>query len=195
MKAARWISLPLLVVMVAACERESFNWDQLENFMLQRTIEKQPDGSVKMTFVGLVNVSPDKLFDAMSDVEHHAEFIEDVTEVKLVSVEGKKKVVDIKNRVLGRPNEARIEWTIDKAARRLSFRTVEAKYTDNSADYRIEGSPDGTRSRVTTIYYLREKGGQPFPLYTLQTGIEESYLKAVAGVKRRALGKRAVVGP
>jgi len=195
MRQLAWVMAFALAATVTACKRETFNWEQLENFMLQRTIEKQPDGSVKMSFVGLVNVPPGELFKALSDVEHHQEFIEDVMDVKLVSVDGRKKVVDIRNRVLGRPNEARIEWTINEPERRMSFKTLDAKFTDNSAEYLVDGSPDGTRSRITTVYYLRDKGGHPFPLYSLQAAIEESYMKAVRGVKRRALGKRAVVGP
>jgi ribosome-associated toxin RatA of RatAB toxin-antitoxin module len=190
-----WILALALAAAVAACERDTFDWEQFENFTLHKAIEEQPDGSVKMSFVALVNARPEALFKALSDVEHHHEFIEDVMAVKLVSVEGNKKVVDIQNQVLGRSNEARIEWTIDEPARRMAFKTVEAKFTDNSAEYKIDGSPDRMRSRVTTVYYLRDKGGHPFPLHTLQTGIEESYKKAVQGVKRRALGKTAVVGP
>lgn len=191
----RWILALTLAVAVTACERDTFDWEQRENFKLQKTVEEQPDGSVRMTFVGLVNADPETFFDALSDVEHHHEFIDDVMEVKLVSVKGNTKVVDIRNRVLGRPNEARIKWTIDKPARRVTFDTVEAKFTDNSAEYQIEGSPEGTRSRITTVYYLRDKGGHPFPLHSLQVAIEESYLKAVRGMKRRALGRGAVVGP
>ena len=183
-----------LAAVLFACERDTFDWEQPENPMLQKTAEEQGDGSVKMTFVGIVDARPDAFFKALADVEHHHEFIEDVMEVKVVSADGNKKVVDIKNRVLGRPNEARIEWTIDEAAKRMSFDTLEAKLTDNSAEYVVEGSPDGSRSRITTVYYLRDKGGHPFPLHVLQAGIEESYKQAVRGVKRRSLGHSAVVG-
>ena len=41
-----------------------------------------------------------------------------------------------------------------------------------AAEYVVEGSPDGSRSRITTVYYLRDKGGHPFPLHVLQAGIE-----------------------
>jgi len=184
----RWILALGLAAAITACGGDSFDWEQSENFTLQKTAEEQPDGSVKMTFVGLVKAGPQAFFKALSDVEHHDQFIDDVMEVKLVSATGNKKVVDIRNRILGRPNEARIEWTIDEAARRVAFKTVQANFTDNSAEYQVEGSPDGTRSRITTVYYLRDKGGHPFPLHSLKAGIEESYMKAVHGVKRRALG-------
>lgn len=183
-----------LAVVLFGCERDTFDWEQPENPMVQKTAEEQSDGSVKMTFVGIVDAQPDAFFKALADVEHHHEFIEDVMEVKMVSTHGNKKVVDIKNRVLGRPNEARIEWTIDEPAKRMSFDTLDAKLTDNSAEYTIEGSPDGNRSRITTVYYLRDKGGHPFPLHVLQAGIEDSYKHAVSGVKRRSLGQSAVVG-
>jgi hypothetical protein len=182
-----------LGISILACERDTFDWEQFENPVLQRTVEEQPDGSVKMTFVGIVDAQPEKFFSALADVGHHAEFIEDVMEVKVVSTEGNKTVVDIQNRVLGRPNEARIAWTVEEPGSRLSFETVEAKSTDNSAEYVVEASPDGTRSRITTVYFLRDKGGHPFPIHVLQAGIEESYKSAVRGVKRRTLGQGAVV--
>ena len=183
-----WILALGLAAATAACGGETFDWEQSENFTIQKTAEEQPDGSVKMTFVGLVKAGPQEFFKALSDVEHHDQFIDDVMEVKLVSATGNKKVVDIRNRILGRPNQARIEWTIDEASRRVSFKTVQADFTENSAEYQVEGSPDGARSRITTVYYLRDKGGHPFPIQSLKAGIEESYTKAVHGVKRRALG-------
>jgi hypothetical protein len=183
MSRPSWILALGLAAAMTACGGDTFDWEQPE-----KTAEEQPDGSVKMTFVGLVKASPQAFFKALSDVEHHDQFIDDIMQVKLVSATGNKKVVDIRNRILGRPNEARIEWTIDEAARRASFKTVRANFTDNSAEYLVEGSPDGTRSRITTVYYLRDKGGHPFPLQSLKAGIEESYMKAVRGVKRRALG-------
>jgi hypothetical protein len=196
MDRLRWAFALALATMVAACGGgDTFDWEQFEDFTVEKSYEEQPDGAVKMTYIGLVNAPRDALFTALSDVEHHDEFIEDVKEVKLVSSKGNKKVVDIRNRVLGRDNEARIEWTIDEPSYRMAFKTVQAKFTDNSAEYVIESSPDGKRSRITTVYFLRDKGGHPFPLHLLKTAIDESYMKSVRGVKRRALGKSAVVGP
>ena len=111
-----------------------------------------------------------------------------------MSSEGNKKVVDITNQVLGRPNRAKIEWTFDDAHKKASFKTLEAPFTDNSAEYKVEPSPDGKRSRVTTVYFLRDKGGHPFPLHSLRMAIREGYVDALSGVKRRALGPKAVVG-
>ena len=184
-----------LVLFSAACHRDRFDWEQKEDFMLVQSEKQMEDGSVRMEFVGLVNAPADDLFRALSDVERHAEFIEGVSESKLISAEGKRKVIDITNLVLGRPNQARIEWTIEAEKRTISFKTLEAPFTDNSAEYKVEGSPDGKRSRVTTVYYLRDKGGNPFPLHSLRMAIRDSYVAAVSGVKRRALGPKAVVGP
>jgi hypothetical protein len=182
----------VLLLLCTACWRDRFDWGQSENFMLSQSENTLDDGAVRMEFVSLVNAPADPLFLAFSDVEHHAEFVTGVSESKLVSSSGNKKVIDITNQVLGRPNRATIEWTIEPQKRMLSFKTIEAQYTDNSAEYVIAPSPDGTRSRVTTTYYLRDKGG-PFPLYTLRNAIRDSYVAAVSSVKRRALGPRAVV--
>ena len=180
---------------VAACQRDTFDWNGKEDVLASKSAIEQKDGSVEMKFVSLIDAPADALVQALSDVERHSEFIEGVKESRLVSVDGKKKVVDITNTVLGRPNHAKIEWTIDAPNRTMSFRTIEAQFTDNSATYRLEPSPDGKRTRVTTVYQLRDKGGHPFPLHSLKMAIEDSYVAAVRGVKRRALGERQVVGP
>jgi hypothetical protein len=188
---SRWMLV--LLLLCAACMRDRFDWGQKENFMLSQTETTLDDGSVRMEFESLIDAPADPLFLAFSDVEHHAEFVTGVSESKLVSSSGNTKVIDITNEVLGRPNRARIEWTIEPQKRKLSFKTIEAQYTDNSAEYVMEPSPDGTRTRVKTIYYLRDKGGHPFPLYTLRAAIRDGYVAAVSSVKRRALGPKAVV--
>jgi hypothetical protein len=182
-----------LAVVLAGCTHQEFDWAQGEDLLLEKQVKEQPDGSVEMRFVSLVNAPGDDIYKAFIDVEHHHEFIEGVTDTKLISsVGGVKKVVDVTNRVLGRPNLARIEWTIDRDHKAISFRTLQADFTDNSAEYHIETSPDGARAKITTVYHLRDKGGHPFPLYSLKQGVIDGYLAAVRSVKRRALGDKAV---
>jgi uncharacterized protein YndB with AHSA1/START domain len=184
----------LALVAAASCQRETFDWEQPEDFKLVETTETLRDSSVEMRFVSLVNAPAEDLYRALSDVEHHAEFVEGVMESRLLGADGNKRTVEIINTVLGRPNRAKIEWTLDEPNLTVSFRTLEAEFTDNSAEYKIEPSPDGKRARVVTVYHLREKGG-PFPLHSLKTAIVDSYVAAVRGIKRRALGPKAVVGP
>lgn len=182
-----------LSLLAAACFRSGFDWAQGENFLLEKTVKEKPDGSVEMHFVSLVNAPGEELYKVFIDVEHHDQFVEGVTESKLVSsVGGIKKVVDVTNQVIGRPNRARVEWTIDRENKAISFRTLEAEYTDNSADYRIEVSPDGHRSKITTDYLLRDKGGHPFPLHLLKQGVIDGYTAALRSVKRRVLGDKPV---
>lgn len=189
MTPLRWGVL-VVVLLLGACFRKDFDWAQGEDFLLEKTIEPQPDGSVEMHFVSLVNASGDELYKAFIDVENHDQFIEGVTEVQPVSsVGGTKKVVDITNKVLGRANRARIEWTIDRDTKTISFRTLEAPFTDNSAEYHVEASPDGKRARITTEYHLRDKGGHPFPLHLIQQEVIDGYVAAVRSVKRRTLGE------
>jgi hypothetical protein len=181
------------LLVVTACQRHGFDWDQPENMELTETSRELDDGSVEMRFTSLVSAPAPDLFHALAEVDHHAEFIEGVMESKLVSSQGNTKVVDIRNRVLGRPNQARIEWTLDEPNLTASFKTIEAQFTDNSAEYKLTASPDGQRTLITTIYHLRDKGGHPFPLHSLKTAIEDGYVAALRGVKRRALGPSKVV--
>ena len=178
-----------LALLVADCSRTQFDWAQGENFLLEKEIHEKPDGSVEMRFVSLVNAPGDELYKTFIDVEHHDQFIEGVTESKLVSsVGGTKKVVDVTNKVIGRPNRARVEWTIDREDKRISFRTLEAEFTDNSAEYQVETSPDGKRALITAVYHQRDKGGHPFPIHVLRQGVIDGYVSAVRSIKRKTLG-------
>jgi hypothetical protein len=178
-----------LSLLIADCARTEFDWAQGENFLLEKTIKENADGSVDMHFVSLVNAPGDELYKAFIDVDHHDQFIEGVTESKLVSsVGGTKRVVDVTNKVIGRPNRARVEWTIDREHHAISFRTLEAEFTDNSAEYRVEPSPDGKRALITAEYHLRDKGGHPFPLHVLKQGVIDGYVGAVRSIKRKVLG-------
>ena len=184
-----------LAVLGSGCARTDFDWAQGENFMLEREIKEMPDGSVDMRFVSLVNAPGEELYRAFIDVERHHEFIEGVTESKVVStVGGTKKVIDVTNRVLGRPNQARIEWTFDRDHKRAAFRTVEADFTDNSAEYEVAVSPDGKRALITTHYHLRDKGGHPFPIHSLKQGVIDGHIAAVRSIKRRVLGDKKSTG-
>ena len=178
-----------LALLVADCTRTEFDWKQGEDFLLEKKVDVKPDGSVEMHFVSLVNAPGDEIYKAFIDVEHHDQFIEGVTESKLVSsVGGTKKVVDVTNKVIGRPNRARVEWTIDRENKKISFRTLEAEFTDNSAEYQVETSPDGKRAMITAEYHLRDKGGHPFPIHVLRQGVIDGYVAAVRSVKRKVLG-------
>jgi hypothetical protein len=178
-----------LALFTTACARNDFDWAQGEDFLLEKHVEEKPDGSVDMRFVSLVNAPGDELYKAFIDVEHHDQFIEGVTKSELVSsVGGTKKVVDVTNKVLGRPNQAQIEWTIDRDHKRIAFRTLKAELTDNAAEYQVETSPDGKRALITTHYTLRDKGGHPFPLALVKQGVIDGYVAAVRSVKRRVLG-------
>ena len=179
----------VLSLLAADCTRTEFDWAQGENFLLEKKVEEKPDGSVEMHFVSLVNVPGEELYKVFIDVDHHDQFIEGVTESKPVSsVGGTKKIVDVTNKVLGRLNRARVEWTIDREHKKVSFRTLEAEFTDNAAEYQVEVSPDGKRSLITAVYHLRDKGGHPFPLQVLKQGVIDGYVAAVRSIKRRVLG-------
>lgn len=189
MTPLRWGVLVVVALLVGACSRNDFDWAQGEDFLLEKTIAPQPDGSVEMHFVSLVNAPGEELYKAFIDVEHHDQFIEGVTDVQPVSsVGGTKKIVDITNKVMGRANRARIEWTIDRDTKTVSFRTLEAPFTDNAAEYHVDVSPDGKRAKITTDYHLRDKGGHPFPLHLIQQEVIDGYVAAVRSVKRRTLG-------
>ena len=178
-----------LSVLAAGCARTEFDWAQGENFLLEKKVEEKPDGSVEMHFVSLVNAPGEELYKTFIDVDHHDQFIEGVTESKPVSsVGGTKKIVDVTNKVLGRPNQARVEWTIDREHKAISFRTLESEFTDNAAEYQVEVSPDGNRALITAVYHLRDKGGHPFPLQVLKQGVIDGYVGAVRSIKRRVLG-------
>ena len=101
--------LALAFLVTDCAPRSDFDWAQGEDFLLEKQVKELPDGSVDLNFVSLVNAPGDELYKTFIDVEHHDQFIEGVTESKVVSsVDGLKNHRRHQSRAQP-SNQARVE--------------------------------------------------------------------------------------
>jgi hypothetical protein len=163
---------------LAACsKRPSIDWSAKENFF---EAEKT-----------LVDAPPQQIYNALADVEHYASFVDGVKESALLSAEQNTKVIQITQTVIGRQSRAKVKWTMHPEQMDIKFETLESDANYNDGEYTIYGSPDGKRSYVVSVYYVKWKGApQNVPLGVLKTATRESYEKAARSVKERALSQK-----
>src|SRR2546428_14174944 len=99
-----------LVLLLAGCGEKPIDWNAPENFLLREKSSKVDD-RVKLEYVSLVDATAQSVYDALTDVEHYAEFVPGVDSVQLLAMSGNTKTVQIAQRVIGRQSNAKVEWT------------------------------------------------------------------------------------
>jgi hypothetical protein len=176
---------------LAACsKRPSIDWSAKENFFAAEKSEETNDGA-RLEFHTLVDAPPQQIYNALADVEHYASFVDGVKESALLSAEQNTKVIQITQTVIGRQSRAKVKWTMHPEQMDIKFETLESDANYNDGEYTIYGSPDGKRSYVVSVYYVKWKGApQNVPLGVLKTATRESYEKAARSVKERALSQK-----
>lgn len=148
------------------------------------------DGDVtKIYLVSRIDVPIDKVQAAMWGVERSQESVENVRLSKLIKEEGKRKEVQIQVQLLSLPlQEFTMEFLLDEAQHRMTFKTLQASTTDLEGSYQLEASPDGKQTRL--VYDTRAKPRVPLPVpQSVQDSAQrEFFVNTVRGIKKRATG-------
>ena len=175
---------------LGGCSRgPAVNWSAQENFFAVETSEKTDQGA-RLEFHSLVDAPAQEVYRALADPEHYAEFVEGVSESALVSQEGTTKVTQITQSVIGRQSRARVKWTLHPETQRIAFETLQSDGNYNDGNYEVIASPDGKRSYIVSIYFVKEKGApQNVPIGVLMSATRDSIERAARSIKRRALGQ------
>jgi len=177
-----------LLWMLAACGGEpSVDWGAPENFLLREKSTKRDDG-VQLEYWSLVAAPAQAVYDALADVEHYPDFIPGVDRVQLLTVDGSSKTVQIAQRVIGRQDNAKVEWTFHPDQRRIEFKTLASNISYNDGSYQVDPSPDGARCLVHSTFLVHAGQGmaQAVPIGVLAQGTRDAFLTAAQGVKKRA---------
>lgn len=178
----------VIVACLSACGERTVDWNAPEDLLFAEDTEKTHEG-LKLQYWSLVDAPAHAVYDALTDVEHYAEFIPGVSRVQILSVSENKKTVQIAQRVVSQQASAKVEWRFDPRRLRIEFHTLESSLSLNDGSYQIEGSPDGQRCVVRTTFLVR--GGEHAPSVpesVLASATREAFLAAAAGIKRRASG-------
>ena len=185
----RSAALAGFVILVAGCGEKTIDWNAPENLLLREKSSKVDD-KVKLEYVSLVDATAQSVYDALTDVEHYAEFVPAVDSVQLLAMSGNTKTVQIAQRVIGRQSNAKVEWTFHPEQLRIEFKTLVSNLSNNDGSYEITASPDGRRCVVRSTFIVSEPTGSAAPIGVLASGTHDAFLAAARGVKARATGAK-----
>jgi ribosome-associated toxin RatA of RatAB toxin-antitoxin module len=175
-----------LAVALAGCGG-SVDWNAPENLLLRES-SREKDGRAELEYWSLLDAPCRPIYEAVADLEHWSEFIPGVDRAQLISQTPNTKTIQIAQRVIGRQNNAKVEWTLDPDKLKIDFRTLSSDLTYNDGSYLFEPSPNGKRCIVKTTFLVKE--GKGLSLAALQQASRESFLAAARGVRKR-VGERA----
>jgi hypothetical protein len=154
----------------------------------EESITKEGDVS-KIHFVSMVEAPIDKVQTAMWGVEKGQETVENIRLSKLLKDEGKRKEVQIQVQLLSLPlQEFIMEFLLDEAQHRMTFKTLQASTTELAGTYQLEGSPDGKLTRVTYDATAKPRVPIPVPQSVQDSAQREFFVNTVRGIKKRATG-------
>lgn len=146
------------------------------------------DGDVsKIHFVSMIEAPLDKVQQAMWGVERGQETVENIRLSKLLKEEPKRKEVQIQVQLLSLPlQEFIMEFQLDEAQHRMTFKTLQASTTELAGSYQLEGSPDGKLTQVTYDATAKPKVPLPVPQSVQDSAQREFFVNTVRGIKKRA---------
>jgi ribosome-associated toxin RatA of RatAB toxin-antitoxin module len=179
---------PALAAALLACGEPPVDWSAPESFVY-REQSKRTDEGAELRYASLVDATCERLYAALADVEHYAEFIPGVDRTQLLASDRGVKTVQIAQRVISRQSNAKVEWRFFPTQRRIEFSTLSSDLAYNDGTYTFEPSPDGARCLVRTTFLVRqgEGRGQSVPIGVLAQATRDAFLSAAKGVKARAV--------
>lgn len=167
-------------------QAEAAKWSGPIKEIVEESITKDGDIST-FRFVSEVEAPLDKVQKAMWGVERGQESVENIRLSKLLKEEGNKKEVQIQVQLLSLPlQEFTMEFVLDEALHQMTFKTLQASTTELEGSYRLEGSPDGQRTRVTYNAKAKPRVPLPVPQSVQDSAQKEFFVNTVRGIKKRA---------
>ncbi len=144
------------------------------------------DAVTRSRFVSLVDAPLAAVQDAIWNVEHSQETVENIKFSKLLESSGNTKLVEIHLQSLNLPLQNFVMlWTLYPDAHRITFKTVKSQVQDIEAEYQLQASPDGTRTRIVYTTVATDKIAVPFPQSVMDSANRETYVNTVRGVEKR----------
>jgi len=144
------------------------------------------DGAVAtIRYVGVVEGPIDKVQDAVWGVERSSQMIDNIKKSELIKQEGNSKTVLMQLQALNLPlQQYTMEFTLDPAKHQVNFKTLQAQAADLEGAYKLEASPDGTRTRITYEAKSTDKIAVPFPAAVIESANRETFVNTVRGVEK-----------
>ena len=136
-------------------------------------------------FVSLIDAPLDKVQTAVWDVEHSDQMVANIKLSKLLESKGDTKLIEMNLQALNLPlQNYTMEFTLHPEEHRVTFKTVKSQAQDIDGEYKLEASPDGTKTRLTYISTARDKIAVPFPQSVLDSANRETYVNTIRGIEK-----------
>lgn len=161
---------------------------------MKEIVEEQvthEDTVTRSRFVSLVDAPVAAVERALWDVENSQGVVKNIKLSKLLASKGDTKLVEINLQSLNLPLQNFVMlWTRYPEEHRITFKTVKSQVQDLQAEYRLEASPDGTKTRIVYTAVARDKIAVPFPQSVMDSASRETYINTVRGIEK-SIGHRA----
>jgi uncharacterized membrane protein len=155
---------------------------------MKEIVEEQVthDGSVTHSrYVSLIDAPVDAVQKAIWDVEDSPRTVENIKMAKVLESKDNTKLVEINLQALTLPlQNFTMLWTLYPDQHRITFKTVKSQAQDIEAEYKLEASPDGKRTRLTYTTTSKDKIAVPFPQSVLDSANRETYVNTVRGIEK-----------
>lgn len=144
------------------------------------------DGAVAtIRYVGIINAPIDKVQDAVWAVEKSSEMVANIKKSELLKSEGNQKTVLMQLQALNLPlQQYTMQFTLDPAAHRVTFKTLQAQAADLEGAYVLEGSPDGKRTKLIYEAKSTDKIAVPFPSSVIESANRETFVNTIRGIDK-----------
>jgi len=155
---------------------------------MQEIAEEKIDHDDNIThsrFVSYIAAPIDKVQKAIWDVEDSSKMVENIKLSKMIEDKGNTKVVEVNLQALNLPLQAfTMEWTLYPEQHRVTFKTIKSQAQDIDGEYKLEASPDGTKTRLEYTSVAKDKIAVPFPQSVLDSANRETYVNTVRGIEK-----------
>ena len=143
------------------------------------------DTVTRSRFVSLVDAPVAAVQQALWDVENSQGTVENVRLSKLLEHKGNTKLVEINLQSLNLPLQNFVMlWTLYPDERRITFKTVKSQVQEIEAEYTLEASPDGSKTRIVYTTVSKDKIAVPFPQSVMDSANRETYVNTVRGIEK-----------
>ncbi len=136
-------------------------------------------------FVSLIDAPLDKVQKAVWDVEHSDQMVANIKLSKLLESKGDTKLLEMNLQALNLPlQNYTMEFTLHPEEHRVTFKTIKSQAQDIDGEYKLEASPDGTKTQLTYTSTARDKIAVPFPQSVLDSANRETYVNTIRGIEK-----------
>jgi hypothetical protein len=144
------------------------------------------DGGVaNIRYVAIIDAPIEKVQDAVWAVEKSSEMVANIKKSELLKSEENKKTVLMQLQALNLPlQQYTMEFTLDPATHKVTFKTLQAQAADLEGAYVLEASPDGQRTKLTYDVKSTDKIAVPFPASLIESANRETFVNTVRGVNK-----------